>query len=137
MENPAQTGKHSKVILGVDDSPEDLAFLNITLSSAGYTFMSAANGVECLSLVLRVMPRLILLDVQMPNFDGYEVCRRLRKMRQVREIPVAFLTARKTGPDVKEGRAAGGNDFIIKPIERGPLLERVQYWMSRRPKIAA
>ena len=122
---------HSKVVLGVDDSPEDLGLLNLILMGAGYSFV-ASEPAECFNLVLRCAPRLILLDIQMPQLDGFEACRRLRSMPEARNIPIAFLTARKTRDDVKRGMEVGGNDFIIKPFVRDKLLARVQHWTSRR-----
>lgn len=125
------TSSHSKVVLGVDDSPEDLGLLNLILMGAGYSFV-ASTPAECFNLVLRCAPRLILLDVQMPQLDGFEACRRLRSMPEARHIPIAFLTARKTRDDVKRGMDVGGNDFIIKPFERDKLLARVHHWTGRR-----
>jgi DNA-binding response OmpR family regulator len=117
--------------MGIDDSPEDLGLLNLILMGAGFSFV-ASSPAECFNLVLRCAPRLILLDIQMPDIDGFDVCRRLRSMPEVRQVPIAFLTALKTREDVKQGMAVGGNDFIIKPFERDKLLARVHHWTSRR-----
>jgi len=122
----------SKVILAVDDSPEDQALLNAILLGAGYTVVGAGTGEAALGLVHRCTPRLILLDIQMPGLDGIETCRRLRENAQLNTVPIAFLTARKTRGDVSEGLAAGGNDFIVKPIHRDTLLQRVQHWTNHR-----
>ena len=121
----------SKVVIGVDDAPENLFLLQSTLKKAGYTFMGVHSGSECLALVSRVIPRLILLDVEMPVMDGFETCRRLRDNRELGHVPVAFLTARKTPEDVKRGLGLGGNDFIIKPFDPVKLLDRVKYWVGR------
>jgi CheY-like chemotaxis protein len=129
----------SKVVLAVDDSAQDLALLNAIMMGAGYAFVSAASGEDCLSLIHRCTPRLILLDVQMPGLGGVETCRRLRENPQLKTVPVAFLSARKTRADVTEGLAAGGNDFIAKPIQRDTLLQRVHHWTNHRiaaPKAA-
>jgi CheY-like chemotaxis protein len=127
----SETSPHSKVVLGVDDSPEDLGLLNLILMGAGYSFVASAPA-ECFNLVLRCAPRLILLDVQMPQMDGFEACRRLRTMPEARHIPIAFLTALKTREDVRRGLEVGGNDVIVKPFERDKLLARVQHWTNRR-----
>ena len=94
--------------------------------------MPARSGSECLSLVMRATPRLVLLDIEMPAMDGFETCRRLRTMDATKHIPVAFLTARKSAEDVKLGVAVGGNDFIVKPFDRAKLVDRIQHWTSRR-----
>jgi CheY-like chemotaxis protein len=66
--------------------------LKAVLEAAGYAFLAASNGAECLSLAARAAPRLILLDVQMPGLDGFETCRRLRADWRLKAVPVAFLS---------------------------------------------
>jgi CheY-like chemotaxis protein len=122
----------NKVILGVDDTPQHLRLLEQCILAGGYTFLGAGSGVECLKLVTRVEPRLILLDVQMPVLDGYETCRRLRGEPALDHVPIAFLTSRNSPDDVRQGLAVGGNDFILKPVAFHRLMERVQHWTSRR-----
>jgi DNA-binding response OmpR family regulator len=121
----------SKVVLGVDDAPENLFLLQAALKHAGYSFIGAKSGRECLALVSRVIPRLILLDIEMPDLDGFETCRKLRENTELRHVPIAFLTARKSPADVTAGIGAGGNDFIVKPFDNAKLLERVRHWTSR------
>jgi DNA-binding response OmpR family regulator len=121
----------SKIVLGVDDAPENLFLLQATLRNAGYTFIGAKSGLECLSLVNRVIPRLILLDIEMPDMTGFDTCRRLRENRELRHVPIAFLTARKTPQDVTKGLDAGGNDFLVKPFDPAKLWDRVRHWTTR------
>lgn len=128
--------RKNKVVLGVDDQPENIFMLQAVLEADGYTFVGAASGAECLSLATRTAPRLILLDVQMPEMDGFETCRRLRAIWDLRPVPIAFLTARKSSDDVKQGIAAGGNDFILKPFDRERLLARVDHWTRRTVPVA-
>jgi CheY-like chemotaxis protein len=123
----------SKIVMGVDDVPENLAILKAYVVGAGYTFVGAASGEECMALVSRIKPRLILLDIEMPNgIDGIETCRRLRRNLDLKRVPIAFLTAQKTAQAVMAGMAAGGNDFIAKPFQQDKLIERVHHWTSRR-----
>jgi len=89
------------VIIDVDDTPENLTLLGHVVGAAGYTFFSALGGAECLSLLARIEPRLILLDIQMPGMDGFETCRQIRSDVRLRHVPVAFLTSRKTTEDVR------------------------------------
>lgn len=121
----------NKIVIGVDDMVANVTLLEAILQPSGYFFFGAASGPACLELLYRVLPRLILLDIQMPDMDGFEVCRRLRQRRELTLVPVAFVTASKTEDDVRAGPHAGGNDFIVKPFDRGHLLERVAYWASR------
>jgi CheY-like chemotaxis protein len=131
--NQESPDNRNKVVLGVDDNASNLEFLKLTLTGAGYSFFGVSNGSDCLSMALRVPPRLILLDIQMPGIDGFETCRRLRTMPETKAVPVAFLTgSNKTRDDVRKGMSCGGNDFIVKPFDRERLLERVGHWTSRR-----
>jgi CheY-like chemotaxis protein len=136
--DPAEILRHrSRIVYGVDDNVANLTYLQATLTEAGYTFVGFGSGPECISAIFRVPPKLILLDVQMPQVDGFETCRRLRALPEGRAIPVAFVTALKTRDYVRAGIQSGGNDFIIKPFDRDKLLERVAMWTSRRIDPAA
>jgi CheY-like chemotaxis protein len=126
-----QSVNRSKVVIGVDDLPANLALLEAALQTAGYTFIGIGSGMQCLDVLNRVRPRLILLDVRMPDLDGFETCRRLRQRPDLARVPVAFVTACKTEADVRNCVAAGGNDFIVKPFTIPHLLERVAYWTAR------
>jgi len=121
----------SKVVIGVDDAPENLFLLQASMKKAGFAFLGANGGRECLALVSRVIPRLILLDVEMPDLNGFETCRLLRANPELRHVPIAFLTARKTPADITACMKVGGNDFIVKPFDHDKLVERVRHWTSR------
>jgi len=132
VELTANAANRNKVVIGVDDQPHHLRLLEQCIIAAGYTFLGAPSGVICLNLVMRVEPRLIILDIQMPELDGFETCRRLRSDAGLSHVPIAFLTSRSNTDDVQRGLAVGGNDFILKPVSIARLMERVQYWTSRR-----
>src|SRR5258707_928851 len=126
--------RKSKIVLGVDDAQDNLNLLKLSVETAGYTFMGAKGGLECLRLVCRMIPKLILLDIEMPGIDGFETCRRIRNLSETKLVPIAFLTGRKTAEDVKTGMAAGGNDFIVKPYDVVKLIERINHWVNRAPR---
>jgi two-component system OmpR family response regulator len=121
-----------KIVVGVDDVAENVAVLKAYIEAAGYMFIGASSGKECLDLTARMAPRLILLDIEMPHMDGYETCSRLRKLHTLSRVPIAFLTANRTAEAVMRGIAAGGNDFIVKPFEKEKLLGRVLKWANTR-----
>lgn len=123
-------GNRSKIVVGVDDVPANLTILEVAIRSADYTFIGAKSGLECLDVLSRVRPRLLLVDVRMPEMDGFELCRRIRQRLDLARVPIAFVTACKTEVDVRTGLAVGGNDFIVKPFTVKHLLERVAYWVA-------
>jgi DNA-binding response OmpR family regulator len=120
------------VVVAVDDSREMLDILKSLIVGAGYRFFGASNANQCLRLLGDVEPALILLDIQMPEVDGFDLCRQIRAVEAWRHIPVAFVTARRTAQDVKAGIAAGGNDFITKPFDAKNLMARVERWVRQK-----
>ena len=126
-----RTQNRERIILGVEDTPEDMLLMRTVLTSAGYSFVGARDEQECLQLVTRVKPRLILLDVEMQWLTGFEVCRRLRQNRELNDVPIVFLTARNSRFDVKMGVDAGGDDYMAKPFDPQKLLVRARYWIAR------
>jgi CheY-like chemotaxis protein len=120
------------VIVAVDDSREMLDILKSLIAGAGYRFYGANNANQCMRLVRDVEPDLILLDIQMPETDGFDLCRQIRSVEALRHVPVAFVTARRTAQDVRAGIAAGGNDFITKPFDAKNLMVRVDRWVKQK-----
>ena len=120
------------VIVAVDDSREMLDILKSLIAGAGYRFYGASTANQCMRLVRDVEPDLILLDVQMPEVDGFDLCRQIRAVEALRNTPVAFVTARRTAQDVRAGITAGGNDFITKPFDARNLMARVDRWVKQK-----
>ena len=118
-----KTDQHD--ILIVDDNPETLALLGRILDERGYRVRPAPNGRLALKAVAARLPDLILLDVKMPEMDGYEVCRRLKSEEKSRNVPVIFISAHGEIAKKVEGFKAGGVDYIAKPFEREEVLARV------------
>jgi len=118
-------------ILVVDDLPANLDLMCQALELAGYQVMVATSGPQGLELASQFIPDLILLDVTMPEMDGFEVCRRLKQPEATRSIPVVFLTARDETADLLEGFRVGGVDYITKPFQKEEVLVRVQTQLER------
>lgn len=119
-------GNKKNLVLAVDDRPANLQFLGKLLSDNGYEVAMAQNGRQALGFVSKNEPDLILLDIMMPDMDGYEVCRQLKKNPQHRHIPVIFLTAKTAKQDVVRGFDAGGVDYVLKPFHSPELLARIR-----------
>ena len=119
------TIKQRPTILAVDDTPANLSLLNELLKGE-YRMKLVNNGAKALQLAAATPPDLILLDIMMPEMDGYEVCRRLKADPATQRIPVIFLTAKDEVEDETRGFAQGAVDFIHKPISPPILAARVK-----------
>jgi two-component system sensor histidine kinase/response regulator len=122
----------AETILIVDDTPANLGVLVETLGDAGYQLMVAEDGEEALAQTAQTRPDLILLDVMMPGLDGFETCRRLKAQPATRDVPVLFMTALNETADKVRAFAAGGVDYITKPIEHEEALARVRTHLALR-----
>ncbi|MEQ9365442.1 MAG: hybrid sensor histidine kinase/response regulator [Leptospirales bacterium] len=113
-------------VLIVDDQVNNLKVLGTILRDEDYEIYAARDGAEALQTASLARPDLILLDIMMPELDGYEVCRRLKADPLTAEIPVIFLTARGESEDLVAGFDAGAVDYIRKPFQQAELLARVR-----------
>jgi diguanylate cyclase (GGDEF)-like protein len=122
-------------ILIVDDDATNVLLLSRILIKAGYVVEEAESGMQCLESVRRQPPDLVLLDVRMPEMDGFEVCRRLKADEHSADIPVIFLTAEgRSDENVSAGFGAGACDYITKPYSRVDVLARVQVSLKQHAK---
>ncbi len=128
--NEMDTDNSNPSILIVDDIPANLHFLLQVLSAEGYQVRPANNGKAALQLVERITPDLIILDIQMPEMDGFEVCRQLKANPASRDIPVIFLSALKESADIVTAFEVGGVDYVQKPFIAEELLARVRTQLS-------
>ncbi len=113
-------------ILIVDDTPANLHVLTSMLSQAGYRPRPTPSGALALGAAQSERPDLVLLDIRMPDMDGYEVCRRLKADERLREVPVIFLSALADAADKLEAFRAGGVDYITKPFQVEEVKARVE-----------
>jgi PleD family two-component response regulator len=113
-------------ILVVDDEPHIRQILQFTLERAGYGVTASADGREALARMVQDKPDLVLLDVMMPNMDGYEVCRKMREDFGLSQIPVIMLSAKGDQSDRVHGLEHGANDYLVKPYSNDELLLRVK-----------
>ena len=117
--------EHAARILVVDDVPQNVRLLQAVLEAHNYEVVPATDGHVALELVMSARPDLVLLDVMMPEPDGYAVCRRLRAQEETAMLPVIMLTASE-GPEKTKAIEAGADDFIAKPFNRDELLTRIR-----------
>jgi len=119
-------------LLLVDDTPDNLRLLSLMLTENGYKTRKVINGERALQAVEVVTPDLILLDINMPDINGYEVCRRLKKSDKTRDIPVIFISALDDVFDKVKAFQAGGVDYITKPFQVEEVLARVNTHLNIR-----
>ena len=106
--------KHT--VLAVDDIPMNLLLISKILSRLNITISTATNGREALEFIEKNKPSLVLLDLMMPEIDGYEVLKRLRENSETKDMRVVILSALNSNEDIVKGFNMGANDFITKPI---------------------
>jgi diguanylate cyclase (GGDEF)-like protein len=118
-------------VLIADDDADIRAFLDVTLSLAGYDVLEASDGIEALDVARRHTPDLILLDVMMPRMDGLEALEKLRADARTSHIPVVLLTARVQREDTLGGLEAGADDYVTKPFDGDVLIARIRSALRR------
>jgi class 3 adenylate cyclase len=112
-------------ILVIEDEPANIQTLSTILKERGYQISIATNGRQALQVLERIRPDLILLDIMMPEMDGFETCRRIKAAAAWPEIPIIFLTAKTDTADIVRGFELGAVDYVAKPFNAHELLARV------------
>jgi DNA-binding response OmpR family regulator len=120
-------------ILIIDDEESLVELVRILLEHKGYEVIKAYRAEDGLRKAYRTQPDLVLLDIMMPDMDGWEVCRRLRELS---DIPIIFLTARTDVREIVKGLELGADDYILKPYDNDELVARVRAHLRRVPKAA-
>jgi len=118
-------------LLLVDDEKDVLEFLSYNLRKEGFVVRIANNGKDAIKLSQEINPHLILLDVMMPNMDGIETCEEIRKLPNLKNTLIAFLTARGEDYSQIAGFEVGGDDYITKPIKPKVLISRIKALLKR------
>jgi len=118
-------------ILVVDDEPDIIEFLSYNLKKEGYSVFTATNGIDAINQARKTIPHLILLDVMMPMMDGMETCAEMKKMPEMKNTIIAFLTARNEEFSEIAGFDAGADDYIAKPVRPKVLLARISALLKR------
>lgn len=120
-----------KKILVVEDEESLLKLESILLTSKGYEVRGVQNGLLALEAIAEEKPDLVLLDIMLPEIDGFEVCRRIKSQDETRHIPVIMLTAKKTREDMARGEKVGADWYITKPFKSAMVIETIQRFLAR------
>ena len=113
-------------VLVVDDSEFELQLVDFILQEKNYQTVLAGNGTDALIILETLTPDLILLDIMLPDFDGFEVCKKLKAIDKLKDIPVIFFTSLSNIDDIVKGFEAGGVDYVTKPFNTDELLVRIK-----------
>ncbi len=118
-------------ILLVDDEPDIIEFVSYNLKKEGYQILTANNGNDAINIARKELPHLIVLDVMMPEMDGIETCEEIKRIPELENTIVAFLTARGEDYSQIAGFEAGADDYISKPIKPKVLISRIKALLKR------
>jgi two-component system KDP operon response regulator KdpE len=131
MRGSSEDKAMAEKILVIDDEETTVQLITILLERRGYEVIKALRADDGLRKAYRFQPDLVLLDIMMPDMDGWDVCRRLREMS---DVPILFLTARGETRDVVRGLDLGADDYITKPYDNDELVARVRACLRRSPR---
>ncbi|EIA09290.1 response regulator receiver:Transcriptional regulatory protein, C- terminal [Flavobacterium frigoris PS1] len=126
--------KNTKILL-VDDEPDILEIVGYNLTQEGYQIVTAANGKEAILKAKKELPDLIIMDVMMPEMDGMEACENIRKIPELSNVIITFLTARSEDYSQVAGFDAGADDYITKPIKPKLLVSKVKALLRRLKEV--
>lgn len=113
-------------ILVVDDDPYILMSLEFLMKKSGYEVLVARNGTEALDIIANQVPELILLDIMMPDVDGYAICERVKKTAAWKHIKIVFLSAKTREADIQKGYDLGASLYVSKPFSTKELVKSVK-----------
>lgn len=115
-----------KKILVVDDDPYILMSLEFLMKKNGYDVMVARNGTEALDIVEKQLPDLVLLDIMMPDVDGYEICKHIKASKKLKDAKVVFMSAKSKEADIKKGYDLGASLYITKPFSTREMMKQIK-----------
>jgi len=120
----------TKKILVVDDDPYILLSLEFLMKKNGFDVMVARNGTEALEIVEKQVPDIVLLDIMMPDVDGYAICKHIKSSKKLKEAKVVFMSAKSKETDIQKGYDLGASLYVTKPFSTRQLLKQVQDLIS-------
>jgi CheY-like chemotaxis protein len=126
---PTNSKTRTKVLV-VDDEPNILMSLEFLMRKSGYEVFIARNGAEALQLVDEQQPSVLVLDIMMPEVDGYEVCQYIKTSPLLQHIRVIFLSAKSKEADIEKGYAAGADLYLTKPFSTRVLMQHIQEFIE-------
>jgi CheY-like chemotaxis protein len=123
-------GDMTKILIA-EDERDIRELVSFSLQFGGFTVVQAANGAEAVEQAQKELPDLILMDVRMPKMTGYEACRQMKLLPELRDVPVVFLSAKGQESEIQTGLEVGAEEYILKPFAPDDLVKQVQAVLDR------
>ena len=134
MSDPKPRNESKPLVIVADDDADILTVVKLKLEGAGLRVITARDGQEAMVAVRRHRPALVILDIMMPRLDGFQVARMIKFDKHLKATPVLLLTVRTQETDRKLGSQVGADEYFPKPFDPQRLLDRVTYWLTRKPE---
>lgn len=122
------------LVMCVDDDQHARQVAKSVIERAGYAFVGVSSGPECLTVLHRVNPRIILMDIMMPEMDGYETCRRIRLNHRLVLARVIYVSGLNSLEDISRALGTDADDYVVKPYTAERLRDRIQHWLREGPR---
>ena len=122
----------NETILVVDDEPDLRLLVRMTLEGEGYTVAEASTAAEAVALALELRPSLVLLDIRLPDSDGFDVLRTLKSTKELAATPVVMMSAHSSPPTLEKAEVIGSHDYIVKPFKQDALLALVRKHLTAK-----
>ena len=119
-------------VLVVDDEPNIIMSLDFLIRKEGYQLFIARNGTEALEIAYAEKPDLVVLDIMMPDIDGYEVCQRIKSDQNLKHTKVIFLSAKSRESDIQKGLSQGGDLYVTKPFSTRNLMKEIKAFVNQK-----
>ncbi len=119
----------NETILVVDDEPDLRLLVRMTLEGEGYTVAEASTAAEAVERALAVRPALVLLDIRLPDSDGFDVLRTMKSSAELADTPVVMMSAHSSPPTLQKAQVIGSHDYIVKPFKQDALLRLVRKYV--------
>jgi len=116
-------------ILVIDDNDVQLEYMNDLLTQKGYTVETSTKSLEAVETMLKINPKLVILDIMMPHLDGYSILKRMKDQKSLAKVPVIIYTGKSYPIDEKKARDLGADSYLVKPVKGSVIVEEVKKYI--------
>jgi DNA-binding response OmpR family regulator len=116
-------------ILVIDDNDVQLEYMNDLLTQKGFTVKTSTNSLEAVDTMLKINPKVVILDIMMPHLDGYSILKKMKDQKSLAKVPVIIYTGKSFPIDEKKARDLGANSYLVKPVKGSVIVEEVKKYI--------